>query len=359
MASLAQVGQGPSQMNTLTPAQLAALYGQPAAVPYGTGMTPGSAWNSSGMPAVTGVTGPNPNEPTLNIGGGPEANQGVINELGLTPPQNAPTGPSLANLEAGMAYGAAHQPPAPVDYSAAYRAALAASTASIDQQFRIASGSINTQQQQGQQALAPMPGQLAAIANQAAASGNANNAAALAADKAAGVTGKGFGGTAGNMAEINAAGAQNRATEASTVPQMGLALAAQMNNERSQLNAAHLSAIDALNQHAMDIAASQGAQAQAHHWSQQDAETNYQHQLSLALLSSKSTVNQPDLIIPSMTTGEIQSIRGTPAYKNAVTLLTSGNGSGTPTSPADIQKMYASNPKLLMVLARDYRTLFK
>lgn len=52
--------------------------------------------------------------PTLTIGGGQQANQGVINELGLQPPPSAlmpPPPPSQADLSAGMAYGAAHQPP--------------------------------------------------------------------------------------------------------------------------------------------------------------------------------------------------------------------------------------------------------
>jgi len=259
--------------------------------------------------------------------------------------------------------------PQPVNYYAQYDAALAAARSNLEGQYVNAQNAIDTQQKNANTELATLPGKFSTIAGNEATNVGIANRSMLAADTAAGMGGgKGaVGATAAAQAEMNAARGQENAGTQSLVPSLGLGITTQMAAERAALNDAHQSALEQINQGAMSAAASRGDAAQAeanrradattqHGWDTQAATTAFNRQVTLA---SAAQGSQADKIIPSMTLGQVASVQHSPAYQNAVTLLTVGNGSGKPTTAKDVQSMYASNPQLLMVLARDFPTLFK
>lgn len=305
-----------------------------------------------------------------SLGGVMTGNNGYANSTLASP--GAPGVPTGSTDPAAPKPPAPHTPitpgapvtPPPVDYGAAYKAALDSTLGGIEQAYNLAKGNVDTQEAQSRAALAPMPGQLNAIYNAAAASNARTNTNVLAQAAKSGI-GRGTGNPAAQQSEITAAGNQNRATDVSSVPMLGTALTSQMQNERAQLDAEHMSAVNQVNEAAMGYAAQSGDAAANRAFSAQQANTNWQHQLTLANLANQQNGKLPDKLVPSLTGNDITSIRKEPAYSQAATYISQGMPTGKgkggldmkPTTLADLQAHFSNNPQLLLVLERDFPNL--
>lgn len=281
---------------------------------------------------------------------------------------------SLADLAAGMSYGAAQQPTAApaVDYGAEYRNAMAQSQAGLTQQFNMAMGDIAQREGLANKAVGMVPGQLNTIYN----TGDANmaqNAHTLdAAAKAGGV--RSYIGAGAQMAPVKGAITANKASDLSSVPLIALAVQNQMAQERGALNQAHQGALADLAQQSAsigaqqsDAAANRAFQADQNQkqmdYDTQKSNSDFGRQVTLAQMANGAAGTELSKRVPGFTVADEQKVATSPQFLRAVTMINTGqvqddDGKMHALTPAMLMGFASGNPKLIQLLTSYYPAFF-
>ena len=256
-------------------------------------------------------------------------------------------------------------PAAAPDYMAEYNAQMSQAKAGLDQQFRGGLAAINAAGAYSQGQVAAMPAQINTIYGDATALGTPGAAQTAAANKA---YASGEKGAKGSLAESSAgavAMASNKATELSSVPQLHAVVSEDVANHTATLTDAHQAAVEALDQHAADIAAAAAQGVQTHDWTVKDATTAYNRSKSLALIGSANAANTPSKLVPDMTNGDVTKMTHSAPYYQWTSYINSGN-----VKPEDVVStlsggkdnvgggLLPANPVLLQLLTELYPTFF-
>lgn len=345
----------------LTNGGLGGIQSQAPGAPGAPGVAPTALVTPTGARGPAGPQGPGPVAPppfSLNP-----------NDPGYVAPvqPRRPGGPSMADLAAGMAYGAAHTPPPIPDYASLYESGLSQARGGIEQQFSMAMKDIAAREGLANKTVGLLPGQLNQIYTDSQGQ-LVNGIQALdAGQKNAGV--HSFTTAGQQMAPLVGAIRSNKASDESTVPMMQLAVQTQMAQERGGLNQAHLGALaDLASQEASArvAAAQQTYNAQAQQYSGRvgaeadAAKTAHDDNMKLTLAQIGQGQHYDSKL--GMTTSEADNIRNSQPYKNfaaRIQMIQSGLPSSdlfdaTMPTRDDVTKLFGSNPQLLKIIAADF-----